>query len=452
MLYQGMASSLLISRPLLKRWSWEARLILLIQSAAVIFLAGCSSLAATPPIHPTQSGELWLTATPAGTEFSPIAPRVTQAQDGRIAATGSPESGRLPLREVVWRCPRMEPLADSEFLSRAGGTLVLLRFGREQEPDQLFLHSTSSGQSTPLTQVPEPFGVEGASRSRTWLLYVHVPRQGGEYDYGQGIYVVLDAAGLVKAMFDEKQEWLDIGWLSDTELVAPLLSLTGEVEIINPFTDERRTLRPELPGLYRPERVHVGYWMARYAPSLTRVAYPRGEGIGQTVVLRDVERGQDLWTWDNFSAASQIPPAWSPDGQTLAVAGLSSDHTRLEVYLVDLNGRATKWVDLADFWAGPPASPIWSPDGRYLTFRFLEDRPLLILDTQLATLTAYCIPVNGGPLWSPSGTHLIVPRRGKATWYAILEVETGRATTIGLGLHEVYTDDRTWPVAWLRDQ
>ncbi len=418
--------------------------------ALALVIAGC--------LFVSPGDSRW--STPAQTQLSPqsitLSPTrnavsVAPAEPVRPTATIGAWPAGLPIREVSWRCPRRELLASDEFLSRAGGVIILSKAGSPGDADQLLLYSTSSGETRPLAELPEPFGIYGSSPSRRWLLYDHLPRnETNDYEYGKGRFVVVDARGRLRATIEREDAWLDSFWLDDDRVLFELDNPLGGAEILNPFTGERQSLTPTLPGHYRPDRLYPGYWSAQYAPSLTHVAYPRLEENGIGVVLRDIEHGVDVWTWDRATAATLISPRWSPQGDTLAVAAMDSD-TRLELYLVDLRGRATKWIDLLDYWGAQPTSLVWSPNGRYLTFGFLEDHPLLILDTQSLTLTAYCIPVHGSPLWSPSSTHLIVPRRGKPSWYMVLDVEAGRAANIGIGIYAVYENDRTSPVAWLRE-
>jgi len=107
------------------------------------------------------------------------------------------------------------------------------------------------------------------------------------------------------------------------------------------------------------------------------------------------------------------PPAWSPDGSTLAFPSSGGlDTSNLDIYVIHTDGTGLERVT-----TGPEAdlAPVWSPDGDALAFEsgFFTEYGYVteVRYIDVATRIVHRLPSEGGwdsryPAWSPDGTQV----------------------------------------------
>jgi hypothetical protein len=135
-----------------------------------------------------------------------------------------------------------------------------------------------------------------------------------------------------------------------------------------------------------------------WAPDNRRLAVAtvqRGRGA---ITIFDADNGRVLQTIRHNDRGEIFHPAWSPDGRTIAYSAQVGGFT--DLYLYDLESGTTRRLTNDPF---ADLQPAWSPDGTELLF--VSDRGTSSLDT-----------LSFGPLG-----------------LAVLELETGRITTIDTG-------------------
>jgi len=134
------------------------------------------------------------------------------------------------------------------------------------------------------------------------------------------------------------------------------------------------------------------------------------DGHGTTLVLK-------AHRYPNPNAVDYAEPAWSPDGQHLAVhANTYESHELRHIWVFDRNMRHVATFD-SDLGAGG-ANPSWSPDGKRLAFGDFTGGWIYV--ATLATgrvrdLTTHwgTGPVDYTPSWSPRGTTIAFSRNAQ---------------------------------------
>ena len=99
---------------------------------------------------------------------------------------------------------------------------------------------------------------------------------------------------------------------------------------------------------------------------------------------------------DNLRAGFS-PPVWSPDGSTLAFAGVEG--FRGGIYTVHRdNGVLTRITDIQG-----AVSPAWSPDGTKIVFRVMPENQLFVMNVDGSGVHALGVFAdNSSPvLWRP---------------------------------------------------
>lgn len=356
---------------------------------------------------------------------------------------------RLPIGQVVQNCISIQSASPSNFIT--GGTILLGDFSERMLIGNLLAFKKSDETPVQLPDVPIYWGGK-VSPDGNWFAYETV-NEDAEFT---SELIILDADGTKQFAFPWDKKWREFYWIDDqrVELVYgdDWQSTPPRSDIVNFFTGQRETLIPKLlnpwiPG--GPSVIGLVQWKAVYDPTLTLVGYMRGEEPEQSFVLFDLKNNRDLWELNKWSVRT-IRPVWSPDGKLLAVVALNQKEDnwdRFELYLINRDGQAEKWIDLKEYYSGSTIRQvIWSPDGRYLAFATVPEKPLLILDMINRRLLDYCISTNteySSIIWASDSSQVIVPRIGQPS--IILDIEHNRAIYLDVG-------DKIRPVGWLNSK
>ena len=109
-------------------------------------------------------------------------------------------------------------------------------------------------------------------------------------------------------------------------------------------------------------------------------------------------------------------PAWSPDGQQIAL--VTDRRAAQELFIVGRDGSVIERLVNAGKGVGEPD---WSPDGTQISFRgdMSGDPELYVIDVNGSNLRqlTYSPGEDWTPSWSPDGTHLaFASRRSNGSW------------------------------------
>lgn len=134
-----------------------------------------------------------------------------------------------------------------------------------------------------------------------------------------------------------------------------------------------------------------------------------------------------LWAQENDHVYVVTAVAWSPDGETLAVTGRTSEQGM--VWLYDALGNSIGTID----FSGTALGVSWSPDGTRLAVRYDTERgtrlsiwdwesfnpatPLITTEELIGTSARYPIA------WSPTGRYIAV---NSSVWVYIIDTTTGK--------------------------
>lgn len=159
-----------------------------------------------------------------------------------------------------------------------------------------------------------------------------------------------------------------------------------------------------------------------------------------------------LWAQENDHVYVVTAVAWSPDGETLAVTGRTSEQGM--VWLYDALGNSIGTID----FSGTALGVSWSLDGTRLAVRYDTERgtrlsiwdwesfnpvtPLITTEELIGTSARYPIA------WSPTGRYIAV---NSSVWVYIIDTTTGNQVT------QLYDRERTGTagvldVAWSVDE
>jgi Tol biopolymer transport system component len=168
-----------------------------------------------------------------------------------------------------------------------------------------------------------------------------------------------------------------------------------------------------------------------WSPDGKRIAFVRKVRDGSSVVFVVGRRGgaarrllepaldPDDPTWSAF-AASELTPAWSPDGKRIAYGNGDG-----ELFVATIGGGRRETIPTE----GAAYEPAWSPDGREIAFQCAGS--LCVIDLASRTLTTL-LGDAGSPNWSPDGTQVVVER---------YLYGSGNAVSSPMALYVVRTDE-----------
>ncbi len=250
-------------------------------------------------------------------------------------------------------------------------------------------------------------------------------------------------------------------------------------QLLNPFTRERAPLRTDWNGAYAPENPYqdkLVQWEfdlpatkvssvyganILYDPSLTRVLYPKDNGV---VSLVNVENEAELAS-AQFEDWGKLP-SWSPDGQYLSI--VNHEGNADEFYLISRDGnefqKITNFSEELDF--ASISESVWSPDSKQLAFwlntktgeqEASAQAELAVLDVATRQVTRFCIQgisafaprpwIMGHPepIWSPDGKYIMItqwddPASPKNYYVLVIDTLTGVVEKIS---------KNTTPIGWM---
>lgn len=250
-------------------------------------------------------------------------------------------------------------------------------------------------------------------------------------------------------------------------------------QLFNPFTQEYAPLRTEWNGVYaskNPYQDKLVEWKFDlhatsafyvyganifYDPSLTRVLYPKDNGV---VSLVNVQTEAELASaqFENWGRL----PIWSPDGQYLSI--VSHEGNADEFYLISRDGnefqRITNFSE--ELGVGSVSGSVWSPDSKRITFWLNTEAreqeagaqsELAILDVATRQVTRLCIQGisvaavkpwltgNPEPIWSPDGKYVLFtqwndPASPQKFYVLVADPVTGAVEKIS---------ENTTPIGWM---
>lgn len=354
----------------------------------------------------------------------------------------------LPIQQIAQECiPVQEELPKGVL---ANGKILFVERTDYVTRPQIMVLEPNAEQPIILPDIPN---YSGGAYSPDRKLYAYETSIG---DYSS-ILVVISPNGEIVLTLPWDEKWSGFYWLNSQQLEFPYFwedywqNSPPISDVIDVTTGKRETLAPGLPNPWIPGgRLMTGLvvWKAVYDPTLSLVGYMRNDEGEQSFVLWNIQEQRALWELDRWSTRT-ILPRWTREGEKLAVVAMnekSDDWDRFELYIVDRNGNAEKWVDLKGYFKDDEVELSWSPDGRYLAIEpiYKQASPFLVLDTANRTLVDYC--VKGSPIWSPDGTQLLLAQRISTFEHLSLVLDVRRKQA---GF--IMKNPKMYPIGWLVD-
>lgn len=229
--------------------------------------------------------------------------------------------------------------------------------------------------------------------------------------------------------------WL-AAWLMPAAGVAAVVALAivaglGLSRLIGPAPDVGTPPPVVSPAPETPPPSASGSPEATVAPQVPRpgrIAF-QANRANQTsgIYLMDPD-GSNVVQLVDDPALHEMDPTWSPDGSLISYSTMAADGSiRGGVFVVDPDGGDPVQVDDAYAYA-PPA---WSPDGATLALGGNGETPTGIALYDVAAGTLEQLTTDGGtsPRWSPDGTRLAYDL-GIPNDIAVLDVASGEVTIL----------------------
>jgi len=316
----------------------------------------------------------------------------------------------LPIQQVAQECIPVQEELPRGFL--ADGKILFVEIADYVTRPPIMVLESGAEQPTLIPDIPRYSGGAYSPDRRLYAYETWID------DYYSAI-VVINANGEIVLTLPWDGKWSGFYWLNSQQLEFPYFwedywqNAPPISDVIDVTTGARETLSPELPNPWIPGgqlMTRLVIWKAAYDPTLSLVGYIRGREGEQSFVLWSIQEQRALWELNRWSTRT-IFPRWTQDGEKLAVVAMnekSDGWDRFELYIVDRNGNAEKWVDIKGYFKDDEVEISWSPNGRYLAISpiFNPANPFLILDTANRTLMDYCVE-GSSPMWSPDSTQIL---------------------------------------------
>lgn len=369
---------------------------------------------------------------------------VTGCQPGFFAQFVS-----LPIQQIAQECiPAQEKLPKGVL---ADGKILFVERTDYVTRSKIMVLTSEAKKSIIISGIPDYSDYPGGENSPDRKLFAY-----GIWGDDNSL-IVINANGEIVLTLPWEEKWSGFYWLNSQQLEFPYFwedywqNSPPISDVIDVATGERKTLAPELPNPWMPGgrlMTNLVVWKAIYDPTLSLVGYMRDSEGEQSFVLWNMQEQRVLWELDRWSTRT-ILPRWTKDGEKLAVIAMnekSDDWDRFELYIVDRNGNAEKWIDLKGYFKDDEVEISWSPDGRYLAIEpiYKQASPFLVLDTTNRTLMDYC--VEGSPIWSPDSTQILLAQRIGTFEYLSLVLDVRREQA-----GYIMKNPKMYPIGWLVD-
>ena len=352
----------------------------------------------------------------------------------------------LPIQEIVQKCVSVQSELSEGFLTE--GTVLLGDFAERALVGQMMALPAGSNLPIYLPDVPTFWG--GVSSPNGKLFAYKTVDVNKDYS---STLIVLNTNGEVTFTLPWDENWGTFYWLNSQQLEFPYVwndywqNAPPISDVINVTTGQREKIAPELPDPWMPGGPIIAQlvvWKASYDPTLSLVGYIRGYEPEQSFVLWDMKNNRELWELNKWTTRT-VQPAWTQDEKRLAIVVLNEKEDnwdRFELYLIDRNGNAEKWIDLKEHFKDDTVSLTWSPDTRYLIIApVYKNQTFLVLDTLTGELLDYCIPANVG-IWSPDSTQILLHQNDGSNPSIVLDIRNEQAAYITNNKNII-------PIGWL---